>query len=148
MVIDSLKNCAKYASLNPFFAKAFYFIATNDLSKLEPGKYEIYGDNVYASIVEGTLKTKEAARLEAHDKYIDIQICIKGRETFGWLKREDCVKPEGEYNAEKDIVFFADEESLYFTLTGGEFAIFFPEDGHTPMIGEGSVKKCIIKVKA
>ena len=148
MVIDSVKNCAKYTSLNPHFAKAFYFMATNDLASLAPGKYPIDGDNVYASVVEGQLKKKEDARLEAHNGYIDIQICIRGRETFGWLSREACTTPAGEYDAAKDIIFFKDEETIFFTLHSGEFAIFFPEDGHTPMIGEGAVKKCIIKVRA
>lgn len=148
MVIDSLKNIAKYTSLNPHFAKAAYFIANNDLSKLAPGKYDVDGDNVWANIVDGTLKTKEDAKLEAHDKYIDIQICIKGTETFGWLKREACTTPAGGYDAVKDLIFYKDEESTYFTLTDGEFAIFFPEDGHTPMIGEGNIKKCIFKIKA
>ncbi len=148
MVIDSLKNCAKYSSLNPYFAKAFYFMATNDLGALAPGRYEVYGDNVWANIVEGSLKAQKDAKLEAHDKYIDIQICLKGSETFGWIKREACVKPAGEYDGAKDLIFYDDEETLFFTLNEGEFAIFFPEDGHTPMIGEGSVKKCIFKVRA
>ncbi len=148
MVIDSLKNCAQYTSLNPHFAKAFYFLATHDLASMAPGKYPVDGDNVYANVVEGTLKKKEDAKLEVHDQYIDIQICIRGKESFGWLKREDCKKPVGEYNPEKDILFFTDEPSTYFSLTDGEFTIFFPEDGHAPMVGEGPIKKCIIKVKA
>lgn len=147
MVLDSLTNCAKYASLNPHFAKAFAFIANNNLAGMEPGKYEIDGDNVYAMIVDGMLKAKPDAKMEVHDKYIDIQICIKGKETFGWVKREACVAPVDAYNPEKDILFFTDAETTLFSLHSGEFAIFFPEDGHAPMIGEGPIFKCIIKVK-
>lgn len=148
MVIDSLKNCAKYVSLNPHFAKAFYFIATHDLATIEPGKYEIDGDNVFATIVEGDLKKKEDAKLEVHNNYIDIQICIRGSETFGWTKRETCVKPVGDYNAEKDILFFTDASTTFFSLIKDEFTIFFPEDAHAPMVGEGKIRKCIIKVRA
>ncbi len=36
---------------------------------------------------------------------------------------------------------------MYFKLTAGQFAIFFPEDVHAPMIGEGTIKKLIIKVR-
>lgn len=148
MVIDSLKNAAKYAGLNPHFAKAFYFIATHDLASLKPGKYPVDGENVWANIVEGNLKNETDARMEAHNTYIDIQICIKGKETFGWIKRETCKEPDGEYDAVKDLLFFKDKASTYFSLTDGEFAIFFPEDGHQPMIGEGAIKKCIFKIKA
>jgi beta-galactosidase beta subunit len=30
----------------------------------------------------------------------------------------------------------------------GEFAIFFPEDGHQPGIGEGTFRKIIVKIRA
>jgi len=36
---------------------------------------------------------------------------------------------------------------MYFQLTNHQFAIFFPEDVHAPMIGEGQIKKMVIKVK-
>ena len=35
---------------------------------------------------------------------------------------------------------------MFFQLTNGQFAIFFPEDVHAPMIGEGNIKKMVIKV--
>jgi beta-galactosidase beta subunit len=35
---------------------------------------------------------------------------------------------------------------MYFDLHVGQMAIFLPEDGHAPMIGEGKIKKCIVKV--
>jgi YhcH/YjgK/YiaL family protein len=36
---------------------------------------------------------------------------------------------------------------MFFQLKDGQFAIFFPEDVHAPMIAEGEVKKMVIKVK-
>lgn len=36
---------------------------------------------------------------------------------------------------------------MFFQLTNTQFAIFFPEDVHAPMIGEGNIKKLVIKVK-
>jgi YhcH/YjgK/YiaL family protein len=42
---------------------------------------------------------------------------------------------------------FHDEADTFFQLTNGQFAIFFPEDVHAPMIGEGEIKKLVIKVK-
>jgi beta-galactosidase beta subunit len=32
-------------------------------------------------------------------------------------------------------------------LANSQFAIFFPEDVHAPMIGEDEIKKMVIKVK-
>jgi beta-galactosidase beta subunit len=36
---------------------------------------------------------------------------------------------------------------MYFQLTDRQFAIFFPDDVHAPMIGENEIKKLVIKVK-
>jgi biofilm protein TabA len=36
---------------------------------------------------------------------------------------------------------------MYFQLTDGQFGIFYPEDVHAPMIGEGEIKKLVFKVK-
>lgn len=47
----------------------------------------------------------------------------------------------------KDIRFFDDEPETFYTLRPGQFTIFFPEDGHAPMIGEGNVRKIIVKVR-
>jgi len=148
MVIDTLKNAAQYAVLNPLFAKAFEFLTSNDLASLEPGKHPIDGDNMWANIMHAPLKDLQTAKMEVHDKYIDIQVVIKGVETHGWIARSDCKSPQGEMNTEKDVLFFDDKATTFVTLHKNEFAIFFPEDGHQPMLGEGEIRKCIIKVRA
>jgi biofilm protein TabA len=80
-------------------------------------------------------------------QHIDIQLCIDGKETIGWKPRENCISPKGEYNPENDVLFFSDEPDMFFSLTNGQFVIFFPEDVHAPMISEGEVRKLVIKVK-
>jgi YhcH/YjgK/YiaL family protein len=57
------------------------------------------------------------------------------------------VDPKEAYNAEKDVIFYNDKPDMYFSLHEGQFAIFFPDDVHAPMIGEGPVKKLVVKVK-
>ena len=48
----------------------------------------------------------------------------------------------------KDVLFYDDAPDMYFQLTDGQFAIFFPEDVHAPMIGgDAEIKKLVIKVK-
>ena len=148
MVIDSLKNAGQYTGLHPLFAKAFEFLANNDLHALEAGKHPIDGDKMWANIMVAPLKDLETAKMEVHDKYIDIQVVISPKETYGWIARADCKSPQGEMNTEKDVLFFDDKATTFVTLYPNEFAIFFPEDGHQPMIGEGEIRKCIIKVKA
>ena len=148
MIIDTVKNASKYFSVHPLFERAFQFIHETDLLNIETGKIDI-AEGLKAIISDGPGKTKEESlkKFECHDQNIDIQLCVTGNETIGWKPREKCQIPNGEYNTEKDVRFFNDEPDMYFSLTNGQFVILFPEDVHAPMIGEGTVRKLVIKVR-
>ena len=148
MIIDSLNNASKYFPLHPLFVKAFEFINATDLVNAPDGKSDIAdGLKAIFSNAPGKTLATSLAKFECHDKNIDIQLCINGLETIGWKSRSTCVTPNGDYNEEKDVRFFSDEPDMFFQLTNGQFAIFFPEDVHAPMIGDGEIKKMVIKVK-
>ncbi|HEY5371411.1 MAG TPA: YhcH/YjgK/YiaL family protein [Hanamia sp.] len=147
MIIDSLSNAENYAHLHPLFAKAFEFIKNQDLKEIAIGKYPIDGDNLHAAVSEKPGTGKPEAKFEAHDHCIDIQVCISGLETMGWKSRQDCVDIKTPYNSEKDVTFFNDKPDTYFELHDGQFAIFYPEDVHAPMIGDAVIKKMVVKVK-
>src|SRR6476620_3280154 len=110
MIIDTIKNASKYFSVHPLLEKAFEYINNTDLNATEVGKYEIDGDNLKAifSNKKGMTQDESVAKFECHDKHIDIQLCITGNEQIGWKPRSDCKHQKGEYNAEKDVVFYND----------------------------------------
>ncbi len=147
MIIDSFPGLERYYSINPGFEKAFKFLRQQELEDLAEGRHEIDGNNVYALVTEKPGKDAEDAKLEVHDAYIDIQILVKGQEAMGYLDRRFCEEVHTPYNAEKDIAFYKEEPEVYFTLEPGNMAIFFPHDAHAPMIGEGLIRKIVVKVK-
>ena len=148
MILDSLKNSARYYEVSPRMKKAFELIASTDWKALDPGIHELDGKDIFVNVMDPELKRKSDAKLEVHDDYIDIQVLITGQEeTFGWSERKDLEKPIGEFSAEKDIQFFDDVPQTYYTLRPGQFTVLFPEDGHAPMVGEGKVRKIIVKVR-
>lgn len=129
------------------FAKAFAFIEAQDLQAIEVGKYPIDGDDLHASVSSRSGVKAADAKFEAHDRHIDIQLCISGTEQIGWKPRSTCIDPKEAYNAEKDVIFYNDPPDMYFRLREGQFVILFPEDVHAPMIGEEVIKKMVVKVK-
>jgi biofilm protein TabA len=148
MIVDTIQNASKYFSVHPLFAKAFEFIQQTDLANVADGKSDITeGLKAIFSNSLGKIKETICAKFECHNKNIDIQVCIKGTETIGWKPRATCVTENGGYNEEKDVQLYHDAPDMFFQLTDGQFAIFFPEDVHAPMIGEGEIKKLVIKVK-
>lgn len=148
MIIDTIENLSKYDTLNPYFADVVEFLNSHDLQTMEPGKYPIKDKDVFVNLQVAKQRTKDTAFLETHINMIDIQIPITAAETFGYTPLEDL--PEFEYNAEKDITKYGDTKpQTYVTVKPGQFAIFFPQDGHAPCITDADeIKKAIFKVKA
>ena len=148
MIVDTIKNASKYFSVHPLFEKAFEYIGQTDLANAPDGKLDIEeGLKAIFSNKAGMTAEASVAKFECHNNHIDIQLCINGIETIGWKPREKCMTENGGYNSEKDVQLYNEQPDMYFQLTNGQFAIFFPEDVHAPMIGEGEIKKLVIKVK-
>ena len=147
MVVDTLENLEKYASLNPLFAQAIEFLKSHDLQAMEIGKTELKGKDLLVNIAQTKPKTKEEAKLETHNEFIDIQIPLSGTEIMGYTAAKDCVPTNAPYNVEKDITFFEGLAETYIAVKPGMFAIFFPQDGHAPGITPDGVKKVIVKVE-
>jgi biofilm protein TabA len=146
MIIDSIDNAQRYHEVHPLFARAFDFIR-QDLPIAPDGKGDI-AEGLKSIISTAPGKTAEASlsKFECHNRNIDIQYCISGVETIGWRPRGSCSLPNGGYNEEKDVQFYLDAPHTFFQLQPGQFAVFFPEDVHAPMIGEGEIRKLVIKV--
>ncbi len=148
MIIDTIENADKYYSVHPLFEQAFNYIHSTDLLNAEIGKFQV-SEGLLALYTDNPGKTKEQSleKFECHNKNIDIQVCIRGHETIGWKPRANCTNPKGEYSQEKDVLFYDCSPDMYFQLQDGQFAIFFPEDVHAPMIGNDMIKKLVMKVK-
>ena len=149
-VIGKIAEADKYVSLHPRFEKAFAFLKRPDLARLAAGRYEIDGDNCWATISNVVLTPLAGAKVEAHRKYIDIQAPITGPETIG-LFTMDAAHRALPFDEAHDCVLF-NAETKPVTLNPGEFAIFFPPDGaHAPghsSDGERTIRKVVIKVRA
>lgn len=149
MVIDKIDSAAQYEALNPLFKKAFDYIRNTDLQNTEPGTYIVEEGTIKAIVSEARGKAEVASleKFECHNQNIDIQYVIDGVERIGWKARVDCVSPNGDYSSDKDVQFFRDQPDFFFGLHKKQFVIFFPNDVHAPMIGDGIIKKLVMKIK-
>ena len=146
MIIDNLSNARQYFSLHPSFSEVFSYLDSIDWNNLTTGVIKLNGEQLKITISESEMKTKDEAKLESHQKFIDIQIPVTKSETFGWHSLRTLKESVNGYDDAKDIEFFDDEPTAYITVQPGEFAVFFPGDGHAPLVGEGKIKKIIVKV--
>jgi YhcH/YjgK/YiaL family protein len=146
MIIDRIENAPLYFGIHPRFGKAFEFVQGRSSNELKEGRHEIDGKDIYAlaAFPEGAGRGK--AKLEAHRKYIDIQISLKGEDVIGWRPKEECRVVAEKYDAGKDLEFFSDVPASWFGVKPGHFVIFFPGDAHAPLAGEGKLHKLVVKV--
>ncbi len=147
MIVDRLCNAAQYYSLEPLVQLGFEFLSRRDLGSLEDGLHEIQGRDVFAIIARGEGVGREAAMLEAHRKYLDIQYVIAGIDTMGWLEREFVQRIKDPYSADKDLEFFYDRPQSWIVVPQGSFAIFMPQDIHAPLATTSEVHKAVVKVR-
>jgi len=146
MILANLSQSARYATLHPLFPRVFDYIRDTDLYALQPGRYPIVGDELIAIVEHVHGRTREMARLEAHRRYIDIQLVLDGVDEMGWKPLADCYNPVSDYNAEKDIQFFHDAPASWVATPPDAFCIFFPEDAHAPLVASGEIRKVIFKI--
>lgn len=145
MIIDKLTNSDKYTNLHKDFKLVFDFLKNHNIAELECGRHELRGNEVFFNLQE--YETKPSQKLEAHKKYIDIQVIAKGEELMGYTNIEN-TSPSEDYSEEKDVMFLkGNVDKLHADNT--KFLIFFPEDAHMPALSvneDKHVKKAIFKI--
>ncbi len=146
MIFDKIENYENYKGLGRVY-DALKFLAETDFSKVELGRHELDGDNLFYNVQE--FETREDAVLsECHKKYIDIQYVYGGEELIGWapITSEKTLVRENE--AGDCWIYEAETEGLI--LKDRRFAVFYPADLHRPCRAVDKpvmCKKVVVKVK-
>jgi YhcH/YjgK/YiaL family protein len=129
-------------------ANALNYIRNNDLSTVQPGRYEIDGDRLVMIVFEFESTNTNECRLEGHRRYIDLQYWVSGSELMGHeiLNFQPVLEA---YNEKTDCAFYNCIAS-YSRLLPGMFVIYYPSDLHTAVcdpLSNERVKKIVFKVQ-
>ena len=149
MILDSLTRAAAYRSLGQRVAAGFDYLTAFDLDT-PIGRHLIDGEDLFAVVQEYETSPATEKRFESHLRYIDIQYLVSGRERMLYAPAET-LHVETPYNDEKDVAFYQDPPvSSSFLVLPGQFALFYPADGHKPGVmagGRDAVRKIVLKVR-
>lgn len=146
MILDRLSAAERYFALHPGFAPAFAFLRRPDFSSLADGKHEIDGERLHVLVARSNGMGRQAARLESHRKYIDIQFVVAGADLIGWRPLAETEEVDVPYDEKRDIGFFAGPPATWLDVRSQSFTIFYPEDVHAPLGCDGQVHKAVVKV--
>ena len=129
--------------------KAIEYIKSHDLLSLENGKHIINGDNVYLNRSSYVCKDIKDCKIEGHNKYLDLQLVLKGTEGMGYvdIRKEGLIATP--YDEIKDKTNYKGELDGIINLRSSFFALVFPNDLHMPLIkvNDEVVEKAVIKIK-
>jgi biofilm protein TabA len=150
MILDTIANGRLYP-LGDAWAQAFDFLTTIR-PDAEEKYYWIDDKDVYGRVMSYETVGPEAAKIEAHRGYIDIQTPLVHAEGIRWFPL-DGLEPLTEYDPEKDVRFYRDpgRATTKIDLFPGQFGFFAPSDAHQPklIVGAGSkmIKKAVVKIR-
>jgi YhcH/YjgK/YiaL family protein len=146
---NKLEFARQYQADPARWDKAFNYLKTTDFSTVQPGRYPIDGDNVYAVITLGPGRSPDTAMWESHRNYEDIHYVISGKEQLGIIpiKEAKVLEP---YDSAKDLAHYT-AKGKYYTAVPGTFYIVTTEEAHRPGLKadgyDGQIKKLYIKVR-
>ena len=129
MIFDAIDNAPQYFALHPHFQAAFDWLAHNP--NAAEGRYEIAGDECFVMIQNPLGKGRSTPVLEAHDQYLDIQICLEGEDAIGWKARANCSNVTQEHSSQNDAMLWSEAPDFTIPLAPGNFMILYPHDSHT-----------------
>lgn len=149
MIFDRLANQHLYP-LGDAWREAFDFLqaATPELAD---GKHHLRGDELFAIVMGYQTQSAETSELEAHRRYLDIQMLLSGRERVLCHFVPDLAVLKA-YDPASDFELYQIPPiaPARFILTPGNFLAFFPHDAHMPCLtldhGPEPVRKVVVKV--
>lgn len=147
MILSDLKYSERIEMLHPLSKRAFDYVKTHDLLHTPCGRIELEADDLFINNVNPESVAIDQQVLEVHREYIDIHILLEGEEIIGWKPLCDAKDERKEYSESDDCALYGDKCFTPIKLFPGQFAIVWPEDAHAPLIGEGTIRKLIVKVK-
>jgi len=149
MILCSVTDAAPYGAVSPALKIAVDWLLGHRADTFVKGSTVIgsyNGADIIVKCEEPALLPREKTALEAHRRFIDIHVPLKGTEIIGWAPVEALKHIRQPYDADADIAFYGDAAHSLLHVKVGQAAVFFPSDAHAPNIGLGTHRKLCIKI--
>ena len=148
MIVGNIHNLDAW--LPEELRQAIEHIKAHVTDATEKGKHDIDGDRLFYLIAEDMTEPFAQRRAEYHERYLDIQILLKGQEGMTF-STQPAGAPETDWLADKDIAFLPEGvQEKTVVLNEGDFVVFYPGEVHKPLCAVGApalVRKAVVKMQ-
>ena len=147
MIIAELSDAHMYRGIHPALDRALELLNDKFLHSVGTETVHLDGYRLYATLNRYETVPFEDTFFEAHKRYLDIHVLIKGEE------RVDIANPERltEFEHRDDFYAYLGEGEQTVLLRPGNFLVAFPGDAHRIKIqtdGPCAVEKVVFKILA
>ena len=150
MIFDRIENIGTYLGTGEAMDAALNFLKVISEEGFDESREYDPGCGVLVRCAAYTTRPLEDCCFEAHRRYIDVMAMLSGTEQIGYKPAAELEKITQEYVEEQDALLAEDKEGVVlFTFRVGDFAVWYPQDGHMPCISSGEAKpakRLILKV--
>lgn len=144
MIFDHIDHLKVYAANDKKLSAIVDYLKQNP--ELKDGHYELT-DGIYVNVGPGTVR--DSGDFEAHRNYIDLQLLLDGSERIDWAPLS-AMTAKTDYDAAADCQMFSccPSKTAILKLYPGFFAVFYPQDGHKPLLhlDHKESRKAIFKI--
>ena len=146
MILARNKDAAAYRGIHPRLDRALDCLTDEFLASVGTETQKLEGDALYVTRFDYDTVPFEETFFEAHKKYLDIHVMVKGCE------RVDIANPEGlTFDENKgDFYGYHGDAEQSVLLCPGDFLVVFPGDAHRLKIAVDRpepVSKVVFKIQ-
>ncbi len=149
MIFDKLENLKIYENIKPYAEQIVSFIEQVRQKGIVEGQYALDGNRLFAIVQSYETKDWIDGKMEAHEKYADLQYIVDGEERI-YVDFSDELEIEEDRTPKEDIIFYKKKENYgYNILNRGKFGYYAPQDAHMPCMKneeKRAVRKIVFKI--
>ncbi|WP_159438337.1 YhcH/YjgK/YiaL family protein [Olsenella urininfantis] len=152
MIVSSLSHVSENYLSSPQLESLLAWIGEQGLESLPCGRHDIDGDALFANVMEFETVDASQKDFEAHRRYADLHLCIRGEERIGVVPVAELESIQ-EFSEQDDFGLYGEPEggarTSWVTLRAGEFCVTPPSEAHKPGCcagGPASLKKICFKL--
>ena len=145
MIIANISDALRYRGIHPTLDRALELLSEDFLRSVGTETMYLDGDRLYATRNRYETVPLEDTFFEAHKRYLDIHVLMKGEE------RVDIADPAvlEQFEHRDDFCAYRGEGEQTVVLRHGNFLVTFPGDAHRIKIqtdGPCAVEKVVFKI--
>lgn len=151
MILGNINHLGLVPYLPEKIKQSIEYIKDNVNNNTPVGRYDIDGDNMFFMVSDSTSRHIHDVNPEYHEKYIDVQIVLVGKEGMAVSTLPPYTKVLDNKLVENDIAFIeTPKEETLLILHPNDFIVFLPNEVHKPLCAVDNkietVRKVVVKI--